>query len=123
VVLADTSIWIDHLRSGERALARLLESREVMSHPFVVGEVALGHLRERERVLAEIRDLPEARVAADSEVLHLIDERALYGRGIGYVDAHLLASLRLTPGARLWTADRRLSMIAEQLGLAMPRGR
>jgi predicted nucleic acid-binding protein len=121
VILADTSVWIDHLRSGERVLTRLLESRQVMSHPFVIGEVALGHLRERERVLAEMQDLPQTPIVADSEVLHFINECALFGRGIGYVDAHLLASLRLTPGTHFWTLDRRLSAVADELGLAKRR--
>jgi predicted nucleic acid-binding protein len=118
VILVDTSVWIDHLRSGDGALARLLESGHVMSHPFVTGEVALGHLRQREQMLADMRDLPQTRVAADSEVLHFIDECALYGRGIGYIDAHLLASLRLTPGTHFWTLDRRLSAVADELGLS-----
>lgn len=92
-----------------------------MSHPFVIGEVALGHLRQRERVLNAMLRLPQVGIAADSEVLHFIEECALFGRGIGYVDAHLLASLRLTPGTHLWTLDRRLSAVADELGLATRR--
>jgi predicted nucleic acid-binding protein len=118
VILVDSSVWIDHLRHGDHALARLLESGQVMMHPFIVGEVALGHLRQREQVLADLQDLPQTRVAADSEVLHFVEECALYGRGIGYVDAHLLASLRLTPGTHIWTLDRRLAAVADELGLS-----
>jgi predicted nucleic acid-binding protein len=119
VILVDTSVWIDHLRVGNQALARLLDGGQVMAHLFIIGELALGNLRQRDRVLGLIGELPQVHVAADSEVLHFIDEWALFGRGIGYIDAHLLASLRLTPGTRLWTKDQRLRAVAEQLGLAV----
>jgi predicted nucleic acid-binding protein len=118
VILVDTSVWIDHLRSGDAALVQLLEKRRVLTHPFVVGEVALGNLRGRDEVLGALSNLPQVHVAAESEVLHLIDLEALFGRGIGYVDAHLLAGLRLTPGTRLWSRNRRLVEVADQLGLA-----
>jgi predicted nucleic acid-binding protein len=118
VILVDTSVWIDHLRGGDAVLVQLLEQRRVLTHPFVVGEVALGNLRERDEVLGALSNLPQIHVAAESEVLHLIDLETLFGRGIGYVDVHLLAGLRLTPGTRLWSRDRRLAEVADQLGLA-----
>ena len=118
MILVDTSVWIDHLRFGDQGLARLLDSVQVMAHPFIIGELALGYLRQRDQVLGAMRELPQVHVAADSEVLHFIHEWALFGRGIGYIDAHLLASLRLTPGTRLWTKDQRLHAVAQQLGLA-----
>jgi predicted nucleic acid-binding protein len=118
VILADTSVWVDHLRSADRDLARLLEDGRVFTHPFIIGELALGEMRNRDRVLEALLELPRCRMAEDSEVLHFIREAALHGRGIGYIDVHLLASLRLTPGARLWTKDRRLGVVAEKLALA-----
>lgn len=93
-----------------------------MIHPFIIGEMALGNLRHRGRVLGAMRELPQIQVASDAEVLHFIDEWALFGRGIGYIDAHLLASLRLTQGTRLWTRDHRLLEVAEGLGLATKGG-
>jgi predicted nucleic acid-binding protein len=119
VILADTSVWVDHLRAGNARLARLLEDGEVVSHPFVVGELALGNLRQRDTVLDALSGLPQANVATHTEVLHLVREEALFGRGIGYVDAHLLASTRLSPGTHLWTRDRRLRQLAAWLGLAI----
>jgi predicted nucleic acid-binding protein len=89
----------------------------VLAHPFVIGELALGNLRQREIVLSALSDLPRASVATDAEVLHFIDRHALFGRGIGY--AHLLAAARLTAGAELWTNDTRLHGVAVQLGLAI----
>jgi len=119
VILVDTSVWIDHLRVGDRGLSRLLDSGQVMAHPFIIGELALGNLRRRDRVLGAMRELPQVHIAADSEVLHFVHQWELFGRGIGYIDAHLLASVRLTPGTRLWTRDQRLHAIAGELGLAM----
>jgi len=121
VILVDTSVWVDHFRMGDKALAGLLEAGEVLAHPFVIGELALGDLRQREIVLEALSDLPCASVAADKEVLHFIDRHALFGRGLGYVDAHLLAATRLTSGAKLWTRDKRLKEVAAELGLACKR--
>lgn len=118
MILVDTSVWVGHLRTGDKALAALLDNGAVLTHPFVIGELALGNLRRREAVLKALSDLPHASVATDAEVLHFIDRQALFGRGIGYVDAHLLAAVRLTAGADLWTNDKRLHAVAEQLGLA-----
>jgi predicted nucleic acid-binding protein len=117
LILADTSVWVDHLRAGDKALAALLDAVMVLTHPFVIGELALGNLRQREIVLKALSDLPQAIVSTDVEVLHFIDRHALFGRGVGYVDAHLLAATRLTAGAALWTNDRRLHGVATELGL------
>jgi predicted nucleic acid-binding protein len=118
VILVDSSVWVDHLRSGDATLARLLNDGRVIAHPFVVGELALGSLRQRELILTALQDLPQAVVASDIEVLRFINQQALYGLGIGYVDAHLLASVRLTAGGSLWTRDRRLQSVADRLGVA-----
>ncbi len=118
MILVDSSVWVDHLRSGDATLARLLNDGRVIAHPFVVGELALGSLRQRELILTALQDLPQAVVASDIEVLRFINQQALYGLGIGYVDAHLLASVRLTAGGSLWTRDRRLQSVADRLGVA-----
>jgi predicted nucleic acid-binding protein len=95
----------------------------VLTHPFVIGELALGRMRQREIILAALSDLPRAELATDAEVLGFINREALFGRGVGYIDVHLLASVRLTAGAELWTRDTRLRHVAEDMGLAMtPRG-
>lgn len=119
MILVDTSIWIDHLRAGDKSLSALLDAGRVLAHPFVVGELALGILRQRDIILDALSDLPQARVATDKEVLHLIDQNALSGLGIGYVDAHLLAAVRLTAGSVLWTRDKRLHRVADRLKVAM----
>lgn len=118
MILVDTSVWVEHLRLGSAILTELLGHREVLGHPFVLGELALGGQRQRGAFLSDMRDLPQAVIAEDEEVLRLIDRQALFGRGIGYVDAHLLASARLTPESKLWTRDRRLQTVAGELGLA-----
>ena len=116
MVLADTSIWIDHLRVGEPTLSVLLDRGSVLSHPWIIGEMALGSLRDRADVLGLLGALPKAAVATDIEVRWLIEREALDGTGIGYVDAQILASARLTPGARIWTRDQRLARQAGRLG-------
>jgi hypothetical protein len=118
VILVDTSVWVDHLRAGDLALARWLDERMVLTHPFVIGEIALGNLRQREVVLSAMHDLPQAVTATDVEILRLIDRFDLSGRGIGYVDVSLLAAARLTPDAALYTRDRRLAELAALLGVA-----
>jgi predicted nucleic acid-binding protein len=118
LILVDTSVWVDHLRAGNDGLIRLLQERRVLGHPCVLGELAMGALRHRDRVLYDLARLPQAEVASDAEVLHFIEEGRLYGRGIGYVDAHLLASIRLTPAAVLWTRDQRLHTVADEMKLA-----
>jgi predicted nucleic acid-binding protein len=117
MILVDTPVWVDHLRHRDERLAALLEQALVLVHPHVIGELALGQPRQRE-FLSDMEDLPRANVASDEEVLHLIARETLFGIGIGYVDAHLLAATRLTEGATLWTRDRRLLAAAEKLSLA-----
>ena len=118
MILVDTSVWVDHLRKGDQVLGRLLFAGRVLAHPFIVGELSLGVLRQREAVLGALMDLPQATIATEEEVFRFIEAKGLPGSGIGYVDAHLLAATRLTPGAALWTRDKRLSEVAERLGLA-----
>lgn len=118
MILADTSVWIEHLRVGDAVLGDLLDRGGILGHPFVTGEVALGNLRQRDIVLRAFRRLPQATVASHEEVLRLVERQPLYGLGIGYVDGHLLAAVRLTAGAKLWTRDRRLRTVAVRLGLA-----
>ena len=120
MILVDTSVWVDHLRAGDARLAGLLERGAVVMHPFVLGEMACGSLSERRAMLDLLRELPAAVAADDEEVLGFIERHELHGKGIGYVDAHLLASVALTEGASLWTRDRRLRGAAEELGFALP---
>lgn len=118
MILVDTSVWIDHLRGGNQVLSDLLNAGAVLAHPFVIGELALGSLWQRKLILDAVANLPRAHVATDSEVLQYIDNFALFARGIGYVDCHLLAAVRLTAGAELWTHDKHLAIVAEELGAA-----
>jgi len=119
VILVDTSVWVDHLRSGDAALRSLLDNGAVLAHPWVIGELALGNLGNREEILELLHGLPQSELADDEEVLRLVEQQALHGTGIGYVDAQLLAATRLTPDARLWTRDKRLDAIATQLGIGL----
>jgi predicted nucleic acid-binding protein len=118
VILIDTSVWIDHFRISDERLVSLLEAGEVLGHPFVAGEIALGNFQQRDHIFWFLRRLPQAASASHAEVMHIIDREALFRRGIGYVDAHLLAAARLTPGSTLWTHDRRLHAVAAEPGLA-----
>ncbi len=117
MILVDTSVWVDHFRKGDQHLIDLLSANLVLIHVFVLGELALGNLRDR-TVLSVMQTMPQAIVANHAEVFAFIHARRLAGLGIGYVDAHLLASTRLTPGAGLWTRDKRLSSAATRDGLA-----
>ena len=119
MMLVDTSVWIDHLRHGDAALTAALEAGRVWMHSFVLGELACGNLCSRVEVLGLLQALPPMPVSTDKEVLFFIDQHELMGRGIGYMDVHLLASARLG-GAQLWTRDKRLHTVAAQLGLAHP---
>ena len=116
MTLVDTSVWIDHLRTGNRALVSLLHGEQVLTHPFVIGELACGRMRDRQRILGLLGTLPGARVAGHDEVLAFVERHRLFGRGIGWIDAHLLASARLSH-AGLITLDRRLSSVAGVMGI------
>jgi len=117
VILVDTSVWIDHLRTVDETLVRALDEGEVVTHPFVIGELACGNIRNRSEIMRLLEDLPRAREATHEEVLAMVERRHLMGAGIGYVDAHLLAAAALTPSTSLWTRDRRLSGAARRLRL------
>ena len=123
MVLVDTSVWIDHLRSGDAVLADLLEEARVLGHPFVVGELACGNLKNRREILRHLGELPEAPLATHLEVMTFIERHGLMGRGVGYVDVHLLASTALADATRLWSRDRRLDGLATALELAFPDDR
>lgn len=118
MILVDTSVWVDHLRAGDDGLVALLEEARVLVHPFVIGEIACGTLADRAQTLDLLTNMPTAPCAEHHEVLVFIEQHRLYGRGVGYVDAHLLASVALVPGAVLWTRDRRLHSTAAALGCA-----
>jgi len=118
MILVDTSIWIDHLRAADERLAGWLGEGQVLAHPFVIGELALGNLHNREVVLQALQDLPQTCVATELEVLRFINEKKLFGAGIGYLDTHLLAAVFLTPGAKLWTRDKHLLAAGTRLGIA-----
>ena len=117
MILVDTSVWIDHLRTGEPHLVALLERSQVLMHPFVLGELACGNLRRRADVLRHLGALPRSPVATDDEALRFIEAHRLMGKGIGWIDVHLLAAVALSPGTRLWTRDRRLDTVARTLGI------
>ncbi len=118
MILVDTSVWVDHLRKRDPAMEKLLDQGQVLSHPLVVGELAVGDLRPREPILRFLHMLPSGVVASHDEVLQFILQHKLFGLGIGYIDAHLLASVRLTPEAALWTRDKRLLEVTRSLKLA-----
>lgn len=118
MILPESTIWIEHLREPVAELARMLDEDEVLGHPFVTGEVALGSIANRARVLDRLDNLPQLPVAEHDFVALMIESLGLWGKGVGYVDTHLLASLRLAGGARLWTLDKRLHAQAERLGVA-----
>jgi predicted nucleic acid-binding protein len=117
MILVDTSVWLDHFRYGDPALTQLLQDRQIIAHPFVIGELALGSLRQRDVVLGALRELPRSIVASDEEVQTFIERHALFGMGIGYVDAHLLAGTLLSAGARLWARDKRLRELSSRLAI------
>jgi len=119
VIVVDTSVWIDHLHRGEERLSDLLARDSVLMHPLVVAELALGSLAQRSKVLALLGNLGTVPVLTSHELLMLIESQSLSGRGIGVVDAHLLGAVRITPGAQLWTRDKRLRRSAEESGVAI----
>jgi predicted nucleic acid-binding protein len=118
VILVDTSVWIDHLRRAEPGLVGILDKGLVATHPMVIGELALGSLRARRQVVGLLAALPHVTTSSHDECLHLVEARGLHGRGLSLVDAHLLASARLTPETRIWTKDKRLATVATELSLA-----
>ena len=119
MILADTSIWIDHLRSGNREMRKRLDQGDIAIHPFIIAELALGSLRERTKTLALLDLLPQVRVAQLREVRFTIEARRLYSLGIGLTDAHLIASIfiNINSPTLLWTRDKRLRKAAEALGI------
>jgi predicted nucleic acid-binding protein len=118
VILVDTSVWIDHLNKPDPQLMDKLNTDSVLMHPYVIGEIGLGSLRNRHQLLAALEALKQVVVASHEEVMRFIELYELAGAGIGYVDAHLLAATQLTPEAKFWTRDLRLSKVAQRLGLS-----
>jgi len=116
VILADTSVWVSHLRHGEARLKDLLNENQVLVHPFVIGELACGNPKNRKETLSLLHALPAAPAVEQAELLRFVEQRHLPGSGIGFVDAHLLASTQLA-GALLWTSDRLLRQAAQKLNL------
>ncbi len=117
MILADTSIWIDHFRAGNEEMRKQLDSGHIVIHPFLIAELAMGSLRERTKTLAFLDGLPRVRVARLEEVRQMIEARSLYSRGLGLIDAHLIASIFITPSTQLWTQDKALRRIAEAFGV------
>jgi predicted nucleic acid-binding protein len=119
MILADTSVWVDHLRRANPVMIELLTANDILAHPFVIGELACGTLPDRS-VLQRLDDLPQIVSATHDEVLSLIESHRFMGRGIGFIDAHLLTSVVSQSGVSLWTRDQRLKRIAEEMGVAYP---
>jgi predicted nucleic acid-binding protein len=117
VILADTSVWIDYLRAGGARMAERLDAGEIATHPFVIGEISLGSLRHRATIMDDLAQLPRVKAATDEEVASFVEMHTIYGRGVGWVDVHLLAAVRLTPGCTLWTRDRSLGAVAADLNV------
>jgi predicted nucleic acid-binding protein len=117
LILADTAIWIEYFRDRNPRMRELMNSGQISIHPFVIAELALGSLHDRANTLAQLDKLASGRVAHLSELRRMIEAHSLYSRGIGFTDAHLIASCLLTPGTQLWTRDIRLRTIAETLGI------
>ena len=115
-MLVDTSIWVDHLRKRNSTLVKLLESGDVLTHPLVIGELACGNLAQRTKVLTALTELPSVSSASNEEVLELLETRKLMGRGLGWIDLHLLASSMIAR-VPLWSADKRLSGVAREIGV------
>ena len=121
MVLVDSSVWIDHLRKGDRIFAERLKDGEMLTHPFVIEEIACGHLIQRSQVLALLATIPVVPVASHAEILHFISQENLQASGLGAIDVHLLASARLAD-AKIWTRDKALSRAAKRLGISEPGG-
>ena len=117
MVLVDTSVWVDYLRSGDDTLARLLTQGQVCIHPMVIGELACGHLQSRTQLISLWLNLPPVVEASNDEALFFLNTHQLMGKGIGWVDLHLLATTLLSTNVTLWTRDKRLAQIAKTLGV------
>ncbi|MDT7811253.1 MAG: hypothetical protein QOJ51_3122 [Acidobacteriaceae bacterium] len=117
MILADTSVWVDHFRKRDAALSRELQRNNISIHPFIVTELVLGNLPDRQNAMSSLDRLPMVKVAQVHEVRRLIETHSLFQRGIGFVDAHLIASTLITPHTVLWSRDRRLQDVAGTLGL------
>lgn len=120
MILVDSSVWIDHLRSSDDRLCKLLEAGAVLMHTMVIGELACGSLQHRDRRLRQWKDLPRLSSVSDDEAMRFIDHHHIMSRGLGFIDVHLLAAVAAATGTRLWTHDRRLAEITEELALAFP---
>ncbi|MCY4652274.1 MAG: type II toxin-antitoxin system VapC family toxin [Dehalococcoidia bacterium] len=118
MILVDTSVWIDHLRESEHELTQMLNANDVLTHPIVIGELACGNLPNREQFLREVELLPAVASWTHDEVRGFIESERLMGRGIGFMDAHLIYSVMNRPGDVLWTRDRRLSRVAQELSVS-----
>jgi hypothetical protein len=118
MILVDTSVWIEHLRIGEKDLETLLNGGRVLIHPFVIGELACGNLRNRQDVLKLLNGLPQAPVSSQEEVLFFVESNELMGQGIGFIDAHLLAATAMSTPSHIWTLDKRLERVAARLDVA-----
>jgi predicted nucleic acid-binding protein len=116
MVLVDTSVWVSHLRDGNAGLEKLLNDGQVVSHPFIIGELACGNLQNRHEILTYLQSLPMAILAEDEEVLKFIEINQLMGKGLGYIDVHLMASAALT-GVPLWTFDKTLDKFTKKIGI------
>jgi predicted nucleic acid-binding protein len=121
VILVDASIWIDHLRGTNPVLVDLLNTRRILGHPFVRGEISLGSVGRRTFLLEMLDALPQIMQATNAEVFAMIEARQWFARGVGYVDAHILAATIIMPGALLWTTDRRLDALAKETGCRFVR--
>lgn len=118
MILADTSVWIDYLRKTDALLASLLNTVQIVIHPFIIGELACGNLKNREVLLSLLKRLPAVSQATNEEVMCFIEHNRLMGHGVGFIDAHLLTAVALSRQTLLWTRDKRLAVLAEQLGLS-----
>ena len=119
MILVDTSIWIDHFRHGDAELRKIIEDDRLLCHPVVIGELALGSLRDRDAIMTYLAAQPEALIASHDEVMVMIDQHSIFSMGIGYTDAHLLASALIDRRSILWTGDKRLAAAAQKAGASL----
>ena len=119
MIIADTSVWIEHLRKTDTQLVQLLDKSLVLTHPFIIGELACGNLHNRLQILTLLKNIPSAKEASHQEVLYFIEHNQLMGCGIGYIDAHLLTSTALTNDTKIWTYNKRLENLSNEIGLSI----